>query len=285
VTAERPPRVDAHQHVWDLTVRDQPWTARNPVLQRSFALGEVVPSLDAHDIDTTVVLQTVTVAEETPELLALAADERRIAGVVGWTDLTGDDVDGVLVYLRSLPGGDRLVGIRHQVQDEPDAEWLCRSDVRRGLKSVASAGLVYDLVVIPEQLPAVLDTVRAVPELRFVLDHGGKPRIAAGAVEPWRSQIADLAREENVAVKLSGLTTEAGASWTLDDLRPFAGAMLDSYGPDRVMFGSDWPTCLEFASYETVFSAATTFTAGLDPAERDAVFGVTATRWYGLGQR
>jgi L-fuconolactonase len=271
--------------VWDLTVRDQPWTTPFPVLQRSFALAELEPSLDAHRIDTTVVMQTVTVAEETPELLALAADEPRVVGVVGWTDLTGDDVDGVLAYLRSLPGGDRLVGIRHQVQDEPDVGWLCRSDVRRGLKSVAAAGLVYDLVVIPEQLPAVLETVRALPELRFVLDHAGKPRISAGAVEPWRSHLADVAREQNVAVKLSGLVTEAGAGWTLDDLRPFGEAVVDSFGPDRVIFGSDWPACLDSATYEEVFSAATALTAGLDPAERDAVFGVTATRWYGLGPR
>jgi L-fuconolactonase len=276
-------RVDAHHHVWDLAVRDQPWTAELPALRRSFALADLRPHLDAHGITRTIVVQTITVAEETPELLSLAAAEPVVAGVVGWVDLTAPDVPDRLATLRALPGGDALVGVRHQVQEEPDPRWLCRPDVRRGLAAVAAAGLVYDVVITPDQLPATVDTVRALPELTFVLDHAGKPRIRAGELEPWRGHIADLGRCDNVTVKLSGLVTEAGLeTWTVADLRPYAQALLESFGPSRMMFGSDWPVCLLAAQYDEVIMAAEQLTAQLSQSERDAVFGGTGSRIYGL---
>jgi L-fuconolactonase len=276
-------RVDAHHHVWDLAVRDQPWTAELPALRRSFALADLRPHLDAHGITRTIVVQTITVADETPELLSLAAAEPVVAGVVGWVDLTAPDVPDRLATLRALPGGDALVGVRHQVQEEPDPRWLCRPDVRRGLAAVAAAGLVYDVVITPDQLPATVDTVRALPELTFVLDHAGKPRIRAGELEPWRGRIADLGRCDNVTVKLSGLVTEAGLeTWTVADLRPYAQALLESFGPSRMMFGSDWPVCLLAAQYDEVIMAAEQLTAQLSQSERDAVFGGTGSRIYGL---
>jgi L-fuconolactonase len=276
-------RVDAHHHVWDLAVRDQPWTAELPALRRSFALADLRPHLDAHGITRTIVVQTITVADETPELLSLAAAEPVVAGVVGWVDLTAPDVPDRLATLRALPGGDALVGVRHQVQEEPDPRWLCRPDVRRGLAAVAAAGLVYDVVITPDQLPATVDTVRALPELTFVLDHAGKPRIRAGELEPWRGHIADLGRCDNVTVKLSGLVTEAGLeTWTVADLRPYAQALLESFGPSRMMFGSDWPVCLLAAQYDEVITAAEQLTAQLSQSERDAVFGGTGRRIYGL---
>jgi L-fuconolactonase len=276
-------RVDAHHHVWDLAVRDQPWTAELPALRRSFALADLRPHLDAHGITRTIVVQTITVADETPELLSLAAAEPVVAGVVGWVDLTAPDVPDRLATLRALPGGDALVGVRHQVQEEPDPRWLCRPDVRRGLAAVAAAGLVYDVVITPDQLPATVDTVRALPELTFVLDHAGKPRIRAGELEPWRGHIADLGRCDNVTVKLSGLVTEAGLeTWTVADLRPYAQALLESFGPSRMMFGSDWPVCLLAAQYDEVITAAEQLTAQLSQSERDAVFGGTGSRIYGL---
>jgi L-fuconolactonase len=283
---ESPMRIDAHHHVWDLTVRDQPWTAQLPVLRRTFTIDDLRPHLGAHDIAATVVVQTITVPDETPELLALAATEPLVAGVVGWTDLTSPAIGDELARLRALPGGNALVAIRHQVQEEPDARWLCRPEVRRGLAAVAAAGLSYDLVITAGQLPAVLDTVRALPDLRFVLDHGGKPRIAAGELEPWRGQIAELARCANATVKLSGLVTEAAHdAWTVDALRPYADALLESFGPARVMYGSDWPVCLLAASYDRVIEAADGLTAGLASSERADVFGATAVRSYGLDVR
>jgi L-fuconolactonase len=281
----QPVRVDAHHHVYDLAVRDQPWTAPLPALRRSFGLAELRPHLAAHDIAATVVVQTVTDAGETPELLALAAGDELVAGVVGWVDLRACDVTDRLAELTAGAGGDKLVGIRHQVQEELDPWWLSRADVRQGLAAVAAAGLAYDLIVTASQLPATIDAVRALPQLRFVLDHGGKPRIAAGEIEPWRSQVAELAQLPNVAVKLSGLITEADhREWTVDDLRPYADSLVDAFGPDRVMFGSDWPVCLLAASYDDVLAATEELIAGLTPDERAAVFGEVAVRTYRLGR-
>ena len=277
-------RIDAHHHVWDLAVRDQPWTAELPGLHRSFDIAELRPSLLAHGIDATVVVQTITVADETPELLALAAREPLVGGVVGWVDLTAPDVVDRLAALGSQPGGSRLVGIRHQVQGEPDPRWLCRDDVRRGLAAVARAGLVYDLLVVPSQLTAAVETVAALPELTFVLDHAGKPAITSGSLAPWRSDVRALAALPNVAVKLSGLVTEADhATWTVDQLRPYARTLLDAFGADRVMFGSDWPVCLLAGSYDDVIAAAEVLTGRLDATEQAAVFGRTAERWYRIG--
>ena len=242
------------------------------------------PSLLAHQVDATVVVQTIPVAAETPELLALAADEPMVAGVVGWVDLTAPDDGARLAVLRSGPGGDRLVGVRHGVQAEPDPRWLCRPDVRRGLAAVAEAGLAYDLLVVPVQMPAAVETVTALPDLRFVLDHAGKPALASGEIASWRADIHALAALPNVAVKLSGLITEADhASWTVQQLRPVARTLLESFGPQRMMFGSDWPVCLLAGSYDDVLAAAAVLTAHLDERELAAVFGGSATLWYGLG--
>lgn len=278
-----PRRIDAHHHLWDLAVRDQPWTAGLPTLRRSFGVADLAPALAAHRIDATVLVQTVTVAEETPEMLALARREPRIAGVVGWVDLQAAGVPDRLAGLRSGPGGECLVGIRHQVQDEPDSEWLVRADVQRGLAAVGAAGLAYDLLVRPHQLPAAVEAVRALPDVRFVLDHAGKPAIASGVLDPWRRSIRDLAALPNVAVKLSGLVTEADhGRWTVAQLRPYAEVLLDAFGAERVMFGSDWPVCLLAADYGRVVDAAERLTAALSPDDRVAIFGGTAEAWYRL---
>ena len=275
--------VDAHHHVWDLSVRDQDWIPEHSPLRRNFTLDDLTPEAHAAGVDRTVLVQTITVPEETPEFLALAADSDLVAGVVGWTDLTRPDITDELSRLRELPGGHYLKGIRHQVQGEPDPEWLLRPDVRRGLAAVAEAGLVYDLVVLPHQLPACAGAAASLPGLTFVLDHLGKPPVAARTPEPWASGLRALAALPNTVCKLSGLVTEADpASWTVDDLRPYADTVLDAFGPGRLMFGSDWPVCTLAASYGEVTAAARELTSGLSAAERAEVFDGTATRVYGL---
>ncbi|MDJ0343050.1 amidohydrolase family protein [Streptomyces sp. H10-C2] len=279
------PVVDAHHHVWDLSVRDQDWItgAELAPLRRNFTLAELEPPARAAGIGATVLVQTITVAEETPEFLALAAGSDLVAGVVGWTDLTAPDVADTLAALRELPGGERLVGIRHQVQGEPDPRWLLRPEVLRGLRAVARAGLAYDLLVLPHQLPAAAEAAAALPELTFVLDHLGKPPIASGELLRWAERVRALAAVPNNVCKLSGMVTEADwADWSVADLRPFADTVLEAFGPERLMFGSDWPVCLLAASYGEVADTARALMAALSPAERDAVFGGTATAVYGL---
>ena len=276
--------IDAHHHVWDLAVRDQGWITgpEMAALRRSFGVGDLRPDAGAAGVSGTVVVQTVTVPGETPELLALAARDPLIAGVVGWTDLTSPAVADELARLRSGPGGPHLVGIRHQVQSEPDPDWLRRPEVLRGLRAVAAAGLGYDLVILPHQLPAATFAATAVPDLRFVLDHGGKPDITGGALEPWASAIRALAARPNTVCKLSGLVTEAPPGAAPAVFVPFADVILSAFGPGRVMFGSDWPVCLLARDYTGVLALARTLVRGLSAAEQAAVFADTATRAYGL---
>jgi L-fuconolactonase len=277
--------VDAHHHLWDLGVRDQDWITGEALasIRRDFLAADLEPLAAGAGVTKTVVVQTVLVAEETPELLAIAADSALISAVVGWLDLTAPDVADRVAELRALPGGGALAGIRHQVQLEPDPDWLVRPDVLAGLRALAEAGLVYDLVVQAHQLPACVRAAREVPGLTFVLDHLGKPPVASGALEPWATEVRALAEAPNTVCKLSGLVTEADWSgWTVDDLRPYADTVLDAFGPDRLMFGSDWPVSTLAADYARVLDTARKLTTGLGTAEQDAVFRGTASRVYGL---
>ncbi|MEU1055920.1 amidohydrolase family protein [Streptomyces sp. NPDC005876] len=273
--------VDAHHHVWDLSVRDQDWLTGPELapLRRDFTVADLAPEARAAGVDRTVLVQTVTVPDETPELLALADAHDLIAGVVGWTDLTRPDVAERLAELRALPGGRYLKGVRHQVQGEPDPGWLLRPDVLRGLAAVADAGLGYDLVVLPHQLPACVRAAAALPQLTFVLDHLGKPPIADGALEPWATRLRALAALPNTVAKLSGLLTEAGPHHTADDLRPYVTVALEAFGPDRLMYGSDWPVCTARAPYGETLRLVRELTA---PDEHTRVLDTTATRVYRL---
>lgn len=278
-------RVDAHHHVWDLAVRDHGWLAGEAMapIRRSFGVADLAAVAGPAGIGSTVLVQTVTEAAETPELLALADQHELIGAVVGWVDLTAPSVPDDLAALAGGPGGGWLRGIRHLVQGEPDPDWLCRPDVRRGLAAVGEAGLVYELLTRPHQLPAAARTVAALPDVRFVLDHCAKPPIATGELEPWATDLRRLAAADNVGCKLSGLVTEADwASWRVADLAPYVEQVLTAFGPHRLLFGSDWPVCLLAAPYERVVAAAEQLTAALSPAEREAIFAGNARRIYRL---
>ncbi|WIX89837.1 amidohydrolase family protein [Amycolatopsis sp. DG1A-15b] len=274
-------RVDAHHHLWQTSVRRHAWLdgVETAAIRRDFTPADLRAA--AAGVDATVLVQVLPDLEESVEFLATAAAEPLIAGVVGWIDLTGSP-SADLDRLRSAPGGELLAGIRHLVQAEPDPRWLEREDVLAGLAAVRDAGLVYDLLVLPHQLPAATAAVRALPDLTFVLDHLAKPPIASGQLEPWATALATLAREPNVVAKLSGLVTEAGRPWRVEDLRPYAETALTAFGPDRLMLGSDWPVCLLAGTYAEVMAAADSLLEDLTPPERDAVRGGTATRVYGL---
>jgi L-fuconolactonase len=277
--------VDAHHHFWDPSRARYPWlTADLADIDRPFGLADLVPLTASAGIDRTVLVQTRSSIDETREFLATAAGSAGlIAGVVGWVDLTDRAAPEMLAALEAGAGGERLVGIRHQVHDEPDPEWLVRADVTAGLRAVGDADLAYDLLVRSRELPAALEVARAHPETRFVIDHLAKPPIREGRLEPWASLLRPFGELDNVACKLSGLITEADPiGWQVDHLRPFVDVALEVFGPGRLMFGSDWPVCLLAGSYQRVVATARELVAGLDRADRDAVLGGTALRVYRL---
>jgi L-fuconolactonase len=273
--------IDAHHHLWDPRRRSYDWLTGLDPINGPYTVDDLRAATPA---DATVLVQTVSTVDETREFLATAADTPLIAGVVGWVDLCAPDIADSIAELRAAPGGDRLVGIRHQAETEPDPEWLVRKDVVRGIAAVAAAGLTYDVLVQPTQHDAVVGLADAVPGVRLVLDHAGKPAIVDDGYEPWSTFVSAIAARPNVFCKLSGLVTEADwTKWTVDDLRPYADHVLESFGPDRVMFGSDWPVCELAATYDQVYDTARTLTEALSASERTDVFATTATRAYPIG--
>ena len=252
-------------------------------IHRAFGPADLEPLMAVAGIVGSVLVQTRASVDETREFLATTVEAPFVLGVVGWADLTAPDVGEGIARLRAGPGGDRLVGIRHQVHDEADADWLSRPDVRRGIETVGNAGLAYDLLVRTRELSAALALARERPNVRLVIDHLAKPPLATGDIDTWTTAIREFSGLDNVSAKLSGLVTEADwPSWKLDDLRPAVEGALDVFGPDRLLFGSDWPVCLLAASYTGVVSAATELTGTLTDDERAAIFGGTAAEVYGL---
>jgi L-fuconolactonase len=272
--------VDAHHHVWDPALGDHAWLDSYPAIRRRFGLDDFAAASDGAAAG--VLVQVLASTSETEDFLALAsASAGRVVGVVGWADLTSAAIADELARLKELPGGQLLVGIRHLVQDEPDPGWLL--GVRHGLRAVGAAGLRYDLLVRPGQLRAAVEVTGALDEVGFVLDHGGKPEIWSGQLEPWSALIAELASRPNVACKFSGLVTEAGPQRSAERIAPYADWLLRCFGSDRLMFGSDWPVCTLAASYAQVVALARDLLGvHLSPAEMDDVFSRVATRFYGL---
>ncbi|MEO0990301.1 MAG: amidohydrolase family protein [Pseudomonadota bacterium] len=279
-------RIDAHHHFWTPGQRDYYWMAGPELdpIRRPFAPEDMRPLIGEAGIDRTVLVQTVPSVDETRDFLVTASETDYVAGVVGWVDLTAEDVADVLAALKSGVGGAYLKGIRHQVHDEPDPEWLMRSEVQRGIAAVGQAGLVYDLLPKEPELPATVACVSANPDVAFVLDHCAKPRIGLGAMDPWAALIEDLSQCPNVDCKLSGLVTEANwAEWSVSDLKPYADHVMSLFGPDRVMFGSDWPVCLLAArDYGQVHDAAMVLVEPYGAEAVASVFGATAARVYGI---
>ena len=290
--------VDSHHHVWDLAVRRQPWLESSEELaplRRNFLLPELTPLAAAAGVQATVVVQTVTETDETRELLALAQADPLIEAVVGWTDLTAPGIADALAGLRALPRGAFLAGIRHPLLTEVDPDWIARPDVRRGLATVADSGLCFDLVLQPAQLPMAIEAAAALPQLTFVLDHLGNVDVAPIVDPAWAIAIARFASLPNTICKLSGILgvpdraadpgpgngTERGPR--VAHLRPYYEHVLSRFGPDRVMFGSDWPVCTLSASYSDVVAAARALIAELSESEQCAILAATAKRVYRLG--
>jgi L-fuconolactonase len=275
--------IDAHVHLWDPAVHDHGWLRVMPALDRRFGAEDLEAVTEPAGVGGAVLVQALADASETEALLALASGSRLIAGVVGWVDLERPDVGEQLERLRELPGGELLVGIRHLAQDEPDPGWLARGVVGAGIAAVGDAGLAYDVLVRPPQLPAAIELAGAHPDVRLVIDHGAKPPIAAGGLEAWGEAVARVSSFRNVTCKLSGLVTEAGPRWTASRIEPYVVHLLECFGPGRLLFGSDWPVCTLAAGYDDVLELArATLGPHLSQAELEAVFGGNATAQYRL---
>ena len=284
-SALRAVRIDAHQHFWPQPTPELfPWmTDELAALRRPFGPEDLRPLLQARQIDWSVLVQTRSSLEETREFLAIADQIDFVAGVVGWVDLTAPNVGEVLAELQASPTGRWLVGIRHQVHDEDDREWLLRTDVQHGLRAVQAAGLAYDLLLKPRELPAALKTARAFPDLRLVIDHIAKPEIGRGLREPWASGMAPFAELPHVSCKLSGMVTEADwQTWTPADLQPYIEQVVGWFGTDRLLYGSDWPVSTLAAPYERVHDALVEVLTrlGVSEAAQASIFGENARAFY-----
>lgn len=276
--------LDAHQHYWSYDPAGYSWIVDNglTLLERDFLPDDLAPQLAAAGVEGSLAVQARCDEDETRWLLSLAEQHEHCRGVVGWVDLTADDVGARLDALAHP----KLVGVRHIAQDEPDDAWLARDDVTRGVAALGERGLVYDLLVFPRQIPAAARLVSRLPHVTFVLDHLAKPPMAGGELRPWSTDVRRLAAFPNVSCKLSGMVTEARWDrWHLRDIEPFADVVLDAFGPRRLLYGSDWPVCTLAADYAAVHDLARALIARLSPSEQEAVMGLNAARVYGLGDR
>ena len=280
-------RVDAHQHLWRYTPEEYGWLDEPALLglRRDFLLPELRAAMQEARVEGTIAVQARQTVEETRWLLDLARasveeDGRAmIRGVVGWAPLREPAVRAVLDELRTDEG---LKGLRHVVQTEPEG-FLEGEEFNRGVAAIEGTGLVYDVLILERQIGEATRFVDRHPRQSFVLDHGGKPRIAAGEREPWASGIRELARREGVSCKLSGLVTEAaGSKWTAETLAPYLDVLVEAFGMERLMAGSDWPVCLPESGYGAWWRLLEDYFASFSEGERAAVFGGVAKRVYRL---
>ncbi|MFC8851379.1 MULTISPECIES: amidohydrolase family protein [unclassified Micromonospora] len=285
-----PPRegsgiVDAHHHLWVRARHPQPWIDPTTMaaIDADFTPVDLAPLARDAGVTQTVVVQSIASEAETVDLLGIAADSTLVRGVVGWLDLTADDVVDRLDRLRAARGGEHLVGIRHLVQSEPDPAFLDRADVRRGITAVGAAGLAFDLLVRHHQLPAATRLAHDLPDVRFVLDHLGKPALGRPGLADWARDLRALAASGNTTAKLSGLVTEVDpAPWTPTDLKPAVDHALDAFGPDRLMFGSDWPVCQLATAYPRWVATLSELLGTLGGNDQAAIWRHTARRAYRL---
>jgi L-fuconolactonase len=274
-------KIDSHQHFWNYSAADYPWIGAG---MEPLASDHLPADLEAVarpvGVVGSVAVQARQSLAETRWLLALAKNHPFICGVVGWVDLRNERV---AEDLAALAPDEKFVGVRHVVQDEPDPRFVLGEAFVRGVRSLRQFGLTYDLLLYPHQLPAAIDLVGLLPEQPFVLDHLAKPRIRTGEIAEWQRDIETLAKHDNVGCKLSGLVTEAAwRQWQRTEFVPVLDVALAAFGPDRLMFGSDWPVCLLSAEYADVMGIIEDFIQTLSPTEQDQVWGTTARRFYRL---
>jgi L-fuconolactonase len=270
-------RIDSHQHFWRYNAQDYGWIDDSmAVLRRDFLPADLGPELEHNNFQGSVAVQAQQSLQETRWLLELADKSSSMVGVVGWVDLRATDVRNQLKSVATHP---KLVGVRHVVQSESDDRFLLRPDFLRGIAALEEFDLPYDILIYPKHLPVAAEFVERFPRLRFVLDHLAKPPIKSRSIEEWEHGIRRLAAFPNVFCKLSGMVTEADwRNWTADHLRPYLDVAFASFGPERLMFGSDWPVCLLAGPYSRVMKVVEEYVDHNCPRMKDAVLGGNAQK-------
>jgi L-fuconolactonase len=275
--------IDAHHHLWRRSRGDYGWlTADLAPLWRDFEPADLAPLMAAGGVAGGILVQAAPTEAETAFLLDLASRTPAVLGVVGWIDLAAPDAPDAI---GRLAGDPVLKGLRPMLQDLPDDDFILRPGLEPALRAMGAAGLRFEALVRPRHLPRLLVLRERHPDLPIILNHAGKPDIAGGAWSSWAGDIRALAADGITVCKLSGLITEAGPDWDLDRLRPYADLVIEAFGPDRVMWGSDWPVALLAGSYARWLGAARRLVERLTPDERAAILGGTAARVYGLSSR
>jgi L-fuconolactonase len=274
-------RIDAHHHLWRYAKEEYGWIGLGmEAIARDFLPHDLERALASSGIRGSVAVQARQTIEETEWLLSLAEESQMIRGVVGWAPIASPEFPEIIERWKHFK---KLKGLRHVVQDEPDDEFLLRTGFNAGIASCQRHGLVYDILIFERQLRAAISFVDRHPGQVFVLDHIAKPRIRERELEPWRTNLRELAHRENVYCKVSGLTTEADwTNWSLADLHPYLDVVLDAFGPTRLMAGSDWPVCLLAATPEKWFATVQEFIRPLSIPEQEMILGDVATQVYSL---
>lgn len=274
-------KIDSHQHFWKYDPEEFGWISDDmSVIRRDFLPANLLAEIKSAGIDGVVSVQARQSIDETDQLIHFAKHNEFIKGIVGWLPLCDANIER---YLEQYSQAGGLKGLRHVVQDEPDDEFILRDDFNRGISLLKNFGLVYDILIFEKHLPAAVEFVKKHPDQQFVLDHIAKPKIKAGLIQPWRKNIERLAEFKNVCCKLSGMVIEADLkTWTPGRLKPYFDIVLDAFGPERLMFGSDWPVCLCACGYKTWVETVAEFITCLSPTRQDAIMGRTAARFYNL---
>jgi len=273
--------IDAHQHFWKYEPIKHKWINDSmSVIRRDFMPSGLKKVYGENGIDGCVAVQADQTLEETNFLLCLSEQHSFIKGIVGWVDLRAKNVNEVLEEYRTHS---KIKGFRHVVQGERDHNFLLRPDFMNGISLLERKGYVYDILVFPHQLGAVLEFVKRFPNQKFVIDHIAKPYIKDGFYDGWAIMMTEIAKHENVYCKLSGMITEADFdSWSADQIRPYMNLILEAFGPSRLMFGSDWPVCLVAGNYREVIKLVTDFISKLSLTEQSSIMGSNAIEFYSL---
>jgi L-fuconolactonase len=271
-------RIDAHQHFWRLARGDYGWlTPALHDIHRDFGPADLAPHLARFGIERTILVQAAPTLAETRFLIEIARTTSFVAGVVGWTDFEASDAPAMIEALARDP---LVVGLRPMVQDIADDDWLLDPRLAPAFAAIACHGLVFDALVLPRHLVRLARVIERHPDLAVVIDHAAKPSIRTRDIEPWQRDLRALAAYPNVTCKLSGLVTEAAASWSVQDLAPYVDIVLSAFGAQRVLWGSDWPVVNLAGGYERWIGATSTLLAGVGADGHDAILGANAQRVY-----